>query len=230
MIVNLDRLQSRSQLGYQFQQIKHLEQALTHRSLGRTNNERLEYLGDAILGFVIASEVYSRFPQASEGELSRMRSQLVKGQTLAEVARSLGLGDYLRLGTGELKSGGHRRDSILAGALEAILGAVYIDSEIESTTNLIVNLFRPRLDTLTPETAQKDPKTTLQEYLQARKLSLPAYTMVTVEGAEHEQKFKVNCSIDELEIAADGVGINRRNAEQHAADEVLKKISNLNNN
>jgi len=226
----LDRLQSQSQLGYQFQQVQHLEQALTHRSLGRTNNERLEYLGDAILGFVIASEVYSRFPRASEGELSRMRAQLVKGKTLAEVARNLKLGDYLRLGTGELKSGGHRRDSILAGALEAILGAVYIDSDIESTTRLIVTLFKARLDTLTPETAQKDPKTTLQEYLQARKLSLPTYTMIAVEGAEHEQKFKVNCSIEKLEITENGVGINRRNAEQHAADEVLKKISNLNNN
>ncbi len=229
MIVSLHSLQSRSQLGYQFKQIKHLEQALTHRSLGRINNERLEYLGDAILGFVIASELYRRFPLATEGELSRMRSHLVKGTTLAEIARDLKLGDYLRLGTGELKSGGHRRDSILAGAFEAILGAVYVDSEIESTTLLIMNLFRTRLDTLTPESAQKDPKTTLQEYLQARQFSLPVYITVAVDGAEHKQNFKVSCRIDELDITENGLGINRRHAEQQAANEVLKKILSLNN-
>ena len=225
MIANPDRLQL--QIGYQFKQVKHLDHALTHRSLGRANNERLEYLGDAILGFVIASELYRRFPSAAEGELSRMRAQLVRGKTLAEIARSLDLGDYLRLGVGELKSGGHRRESILAGALEAILGAVYVDSEIESTSTLIVNLFRTRLDTLTPAKAEKDPKTALQEYLQARKLSLPVYTTLAVEGAEHEQNFRVSCGVDELAMTGDGFGISRRNAEQQAAEKVLKKISDL---
>ncbi len=212
-------------LGYQFNDPMLLESALTHRSAAAQNNERLEFLGDAILSFVISAELYNRFPQANEGKLSRLRASLVKGETLAELARELRLGDYLRLGSGELKSGGFRRESILADAFEAVLGAIYLDSDIATVKPLILALFAERLEQARPETAQKDPKTRLQELLQSRHSPLPSYDVLSVEGKAHEQTFTVSCEVDGLGEAAVGVGSSRRKAEQAAADAALRQLA-----
>jgi len=198
--------------------------ALTHRSAGRNNNERLEFLGDSILGFVIARELYERFPQADEGQLSRLRSSMVKKETLAEVARELNLGPHLTLGQGELRSGGHTRDSILADAVEAIIAAVYFDTGFEAAEELILRLFGSRLDALTLEAQQKDPKTRLQEYLQARGLALPKYSVIDIQGEPHNQMFTVVCRAPEAGIEAIGRGSSRRKAEQAAASRVLAEI------
>ncbi len=194
-----------------------MQQALRHRSVGGTNNERLEFLGDAVLGMVIAHELYTRFPKAAEGELSRLRASLVKKPTLAEVARDLKLGDFLVLGSGELKSGGFRRDSILADALEAVFGAIYLDAGFASCRDVILRLYRNRLDA-TPAAAQlKDPKTRLQEYLQAQHLDLPEYTVTAIQGQAHRQTFEVSCRVAQLDQQANGTGSSRRRAEQDAA-------------
>lgn len=208
-------------LAYQFRDEALLNGALTHRSVGDANNERLEFLGDAILNFVIASNLYSRFPKASEGELSRLRALLVKGETLAQVGRDLLLGEYLRLGAGELKSGGFRRDSILADAVEAILGAVYLDGGFDQCKDLIGRLFAVRIDGLDLDKAIKDPKTKLQEYLQSRKIPLPEYEVVEITGEAHDQKFFVACKIEGVENPLHGSGASRRKAEQQAAVEAL---------
>lgn len=212
-------------LGYEFSDITIAEQALTHRSVSSKNNERLEFLGDAILGFVIAEELYRRFPDAQEGALSRMRAFLVKGETLAEVARELSLGDHLTLGSGELKSGGFRRDSILACGLEAMIGAVYLDGGEPACRKLLLHLFQARLDDASPDKVEKDPKTRLQELLQGQGSPLPEYHLINVEGEHHAQKFYVECHIETLKTPSKGMGNSRRKAEQKAARDALARLA-----
>ncbi|MCU7877001.1 MAG: ribonuclease III [Candidatus Thiodiazotropha sp. (ex. Lucinoma kazani)] len=208
-------------LGYRFIDPQLIEQALTHRSVGGKNNERLEYLGDAILGFVIADALYHHFLDATEGQLSRLRSSLVKRDTLAEVAREFKLGDYLHLGHGELRSGGQSRDSILADGVEAILAAIYLDGGYQATREVIQRIFTPRLNKLNLEAHQKDPKTQLQEYLQASRISLPSYEIANVSGDPHDQLFRVICFVTELDKKTIGQGSSRRKAEQDAASQML---------
>ena len=212
-------------LGYTFNQQTLIEQALTHRSAGGKNNERLEYLGDSILGFVIADALFSHFSEASEGQLSRLRSALVKRDTLAQIAREFALGEYLKLGQGELRSGGQSRDSILADSLEAVLAAIYLDGGYDATRSVILRIFSPRLIALSPENQQKDPKTQLQEFLQAKKISLPSYIILDVSGDPHAQHFRVECAVEDLRKKSVGEGNSRRKAEQDAA---FKMLSDLN--
>ena len=219
---SLDRLYPA--LNYQFSDRRLGETALTHRSAGNRNNERLEFLGDAILGFVIADRLYHHFPEADEGQLSRLRAALVKRDALAEVARGLELGNYLTLGPGELRGGGHSRDSILADSLEALLAAVYLDGGYEAVRAVIFRLFEKRLTQLSPEDQLKDPKTGLQEFLQGRGLNLPSYEISQVTGEQHNQMFIVTCSIPDLGLEATGRGGSRRKAEQAAAEKLLKTL------
>lgn len=211
-------------LGYAFNDPSLLTQALTHRSAKGQHNERLEFLGDAILGFVIAEALFEKFPKQNEGELTRMRSSLVKGVTLAEIGRGFGLGEYLILGPGELKSGGHRRESILEDCIEAIIGAVYLDSDQARCKKLILSWFEKRLAEIQPGSAQKDPKTRLQEYLQGRKISLPNYEVIETTGQSHNQMFTVKCTTEVLDEAVITKGTSRRKAEQAAAAEILTRI------
>ena len=212
------------QIDYCFNDETLLLNALTHRSVGQKNNERLEFLGDAILGMVIADELFHRFPDCSEGEMSRLRASLVKGETLSELARDLSLGDYLKLGPGELKSGGFRRSSILADAFEAMLAAVYLDSNLETCRDLILRQLSERLNKVSPDAVGKDPKTQLQEYMQARHLPLPVYDVIDVTGQAHAQTFTVECKLGDGEVVK-GVGSSRRKAEQAAADQLLGKLN-----
>ncbi len=211
-------------LEYAFRQPELLESALTHRSAGSRNNERLEFLGDAALGFVIAEWLYEKFPDASEGQLSRLRASLVKRETLAEVARGLDVGDYLRLGSGELKSGGFRRDSILADALEAILGAILLDRGYPEVHAAVHRLFATKMAGLSSADELKDPKTLLQELLQSRKLGLPVYDVISVSGKAHQQHFVVECRVADLDLSVKGEGGNRRGAEQAAARNMLNRV------
>jgi ribonuclease-3 len=212
-------------LGYRFDDLALLQRALTHRSSGKNNNERLEFLGDAILGCVIAAELYSLYPKSREGELSRLRANLVRRESLAGLAQSLDIGSYLRLGSGERKSGGHRRNSILADGLEAVLGAVYLDGGFEPCRDCILALFADRLSDLTDVSELKDPKTRLQEFLQSRQQSLPEYTVVETTGDAHDQRFRVQCRIsDDGTPFTEGVARNRRNAEQKAAAQMLEQL------
>jgi ribonuclease-3 len=204
-------------LGYPFQQPRLLRQALTHRSHGTPHNERLEFLGDAVLNCVIASLLFERFQGLPEGHLSRLRASLVNQDSLSELAQALDLGTHLKLGEGELRSGGFRRPSILADALEAILGAVYLDGGFEAAAALVGRLFEARLQAIDPRTLGKDPKTLLQEHLQGRRLALPRYSVLNIEGEAHDQHFHVECLIPELSIRALGDGPSRRAAEQSAA-------------
>jgi ribonuclease-3 len=213
-------------LGYQFADAQLLETALTHRSVGSHNNERLEFLGDAILSFVISAELYRRFDDVNEGTLSRLRASLVKGDTLALIARDLDLGDYLNLGSGELKSGGYRRDSILADAVEAILGAVYLDGGIDRARQLILELYDERFDAVQPAADLKDPKTRLQEFLQGRRLPLPTYTVTSMEGEAHDQTFTVTCAVEGLDQPTVASAASRRKAEQAAAELALRALEN----
>ncbi len=208
-------------LNYQFSDLALLRTALTHRSADSQNNERLEFLGDALLSLIIAEDLFQRFPYAREGELTRMRSGLVKGDTLADIARQLKLGGLLTLGGGELKSGGWRRSSILADAVEAIIGATYLDGGSKACKALILHLFDSRLQALSLKTVQKDPKTLLQEYLQARRQSLPEYCVLNVSGEAHEQYFEVECRVADLIPPTEGNGNSRRYAEQMAASKAL---------
>lgn len=212
------------QLAYQFRNPDLLEEALTHCSLGGGNNERLEYLGDAILGFLIAEILFTRFPRHDEGALTRMRSSLVKRETLAGVAREVGVGPHIRLGIGERKSGGWRRDSILANSLEAIIGAVYLDSDIETCRYFINHLYASRLASLTPEPPAKDPKTRLQEFLQARGRQLPTYEVINEFGEAHEREFVVNCLIKGVDEEFKASGRSKREAEQSAASYALQAL------
>lgn len=211
-------------LGYEFSDPDLLALALTHRSAIGSNNERLEFLGDSIVNHIVAEALFRRFDTAREGEMSRMRAALVKGETLAEVAVDLGIGEYLRLGPGERKSGGHRRASILADALEATVGAILLDSDVESCRACVLRWFASRLDDLSLEEAEKDPKTRLQEFLQGRQKPLPDYHLLRVEGEDHDQKFHVACRLSEPEIVVEGSGSNRRKAEQAAAGKALDRL------
>ena len=215
------RLQKR--LGYDFLDPGLLQRALSHRSLGARNNERLEFLGDAILGFEVADSLFRQVADADEGQLSRMRAHLVKRETLAAVARELELGDLLRLGAGELRSGGQTRDSILADAVEALIAAVYLDGGIEEARALVRRLLGERLADLPAETRVKDPKTRLQEYLQATGKALPVYEVISINGSQHQQTFRVGCCTG-LAADTEGEGSSRRRAEQAAAQKMLSQL------
>lgn len=211
------------ELTYRFRNPALAELALTHRSMGKPNNERLEFLGDALLGAFVAEMLYEAHPNASEGELSRLRAQLVNGQALAVIARELELGDRLKLGPGELKSGGFRRDSILADAFEAMLAAVHLDGGLEACRAAVRELFAKRIAAL--PRSSKDAKTRLQEWLQGRGLPLPHYELKDCHGEDHARTFDVSCAIDEpMAVTADGSGSSRRAAEQAAADVVLSRL------
>ncbi|RMF19955.1 MAG: ribonuclease III [Gammaproteobacteria bacterium] len=212
------------QLGYHFKNPDLLQLALTHRSLGSQNNERLEFLGDSILNFTIAARLYEYVPDAREGQLSRLRARLVKGDTLAEIGREFQLGEYIRLGPGEMKSGGFRRDSILADAVESIIGAIYLDSDIVTCQGRILAWFESRIQALDLSRPQKDPKTRLQEYLQGRRRALPRYEVIDVTGQAHAQTFTVSCAVEGLDAPLVAKGSSRRQAEQRAAAAALKQL------
>ena len=211
-------------LDYRFTDPALLTLALTHRSAPGPSNERLEFLGDAVLDFVVSEHVYRAVPGADEGDLSRLRSSLVKDTSLADIARDLGLGEHLILGSGERKSGGHRRGSILADALEAIFGAVFLDSGFDAACQVVTRAFGDRLETLPDPDQLRDPKTRLQEWLQAEGLSLPYYELVSVSGKAHRQTFEVRCVVPGTDSVADGTGTSRRTAEQQAAERMLAAI------
>lgn len=220
-----DHLESISaSFGYTFKNSALLDTALTHRSAGGANNERLEYLGDAILNFAIADALYHALPRAPEGVLTRLRASLVKRETLADLARELHLGSVIRLGEGERKSGGWRRDSILANTVEALLGAIYLDSDLPACRAAILRIFATRLSNLPDASPGKDPKTTLQEMLQARRLPLPAYRVVAEEGEAHQRIFRVECLVAELDAPVIAEGRSKRNAEQAAATLALERL------
>lgn len=211
-------------LGHVFRQRDLLQQALTHRSHSSPHNERLEFLGDSVLNCVVATLLYERFPQVREGDLSRLRASLVRQETLAAIGEKLALGDVMRLGEGELKSGGFRRPSIIADAVEAILGAIYLDAGFDPVKVIVADLLQERLQLIDPKNAGKDAKTALQEFLQARRLPLPAYALQTTTGEAHAQQFYVNCSVPAMRLSAEGCGSSRRAAEQQAAQRVLEQV------
>lgn len=220
--MNVKQLQAT--INYHFKDEKLLQQALSHRSCGKLNNERLEFLGDSLVNLIIADALYVKHDNATEGELSRMRSSLVKGDTLAKVAKEFLLGDYLHLGPGEIKSGGHKRSSILAGALEALIGAICLDSDFAICQQVVLQWFKARLDNTDIGKIYKDHKTLLQEYLQSKGLPLPQYQLVDTTGAAHEQTFHVQCIIESLGKVIEQNGLSRRKAEQAAAQHMLKEI------
>ncbi|OFZ87513.1 MAG: ribonuclease III [Betaproteobacteria bacterium RBG_16_66_20] len=211
-------------IGHRFQDSALLSQALTHRSFGSPHNERLEFLGDGVIGCVIAEELYARFPDLAEGELSRLRASLVREAALATVARALGLAGFLRLGEGEVASGGGDRPSILADALEAVYGAVFLDGGYEAVRGSVRRTFGEALEALDPRQPAKDDKTRLQELLQARRQKLPEYRVVATAGAAHKQVFEVECVAAGLGLRATGSGSSRRRAEQQAAGQLLKLL------
>lgn len=211
-------------IGYRFRNVELLRQALTHRSHGARHNERLEFLGDSLLNCSIAIVLFERFRGLREGDLSRLRASLVRQEALHRLAGGIGLGDHLLLGEGELKSGGFRRPSILADALEAILGAVFLDSGFAEVQAVIGRLYAPLLAEIDPSNAAKDAKTALQEWLQSRKHSLPHYVLRATRGEAHAQEFEVDCRIDELDVACTGSGASRRAAEQDAARRILERL------
>lgn len=219
-----DALEKR--IAYHFKDRALLDLALTHRSFRRNNNERLEFLGDAILSQIIAETLYRRFPEAQEGDLSRMRALLVKGETLAVMALDFNMGECLNLGSGELKSGGFRRESILSDAFEALIGAIYLDSDFATCQSTVLRWYQPKLDSLTLAGSRKDSKTRLQELLQARKLALPLYHLKQVSGEAHDQTFVVICEVAELNCQFEGIGTSRREAEQEAARQMLAALEN----
>ncbi len=211
-------------LGHGFGRPELLRQALTHRSFGSPHNERLEFLGDAVLNCTVAGYLFEHFADLKEGELSRLRASLVRQETLADIARSLSLGDFLQLGEGELKSGGSRRPSILADALEAIIGAIYVDAGFDAARTVIELLYKPAMARIDPNDAGKDPKTALQEILQGRHLPLPRYGLLATHGEAHVQEFEVECAIPDLGIRSTGTGSSRRIAEQQAAQRAMAEI------
>jgi ribonuclease III len=213
-----------AKLGYDFHDPALLECALTHRSADKLHNERLEFLGDAVLNLAITTELFARFPAADEGDLSRLRAQLVKGETLGAIAAALGLGDYIHLGSGELKSGGFRRVSILADTLEAIIGAIYLDGGIGKAQAFVLHTFTDLLAATRIDATLKDPKTRLQELLQARGLALPDYQVVQTHGQAHNQIFEVHCRIPLVAEQIVGRGSSRRKAEQEAAQHALDRL------
>jgi ribonuclease-3 len=213
------------QLGIHFNDLTLLKMALTHKSANKNHNERLEFLGDSILSFVITSELYEKNSHLREGDLSRLRSSLVRGTTLAELSGQLGLGDYLILGSGELKSGGFRRLSILEDTLEALFGAYYLDQGFDACRDFILRIFKNHLANPPELESLKDPKTRLQEYLQAQKIELPVYDVIKTEGKAHNQKFTVRCVVATLNISKTAMAASRKKAEQIAALDVFKKVS-----
>lgn len=217
-----------NKLDYNFQDRHLLKNALRHRSAGKASNERLEFLGDAVLEFIITSELYRRYTKLQEGELSRLRANLVRKESLANLARELLVGECLILGEGEKKSGGFRRDSILADAMEAIFGAMYLDSDIATCREKILTLFEGRFSDL-DLSAEKDPKTRLQELLQAHQYALPEYEVVKTKGEVHERIFFVECRVKDLDTVTEGQGSNRQAAEQEAAEKCLFQLHNLTN-
>lgn len=221
--MNLSQLQAR--LRYRFSRSDLIEQALTHRSAGSPNNERLEFLGDSILNFVIAVALFERFSDASEGNLSRLRANLVRQEALHRVANDLDLGSFLRLGEGEMKSGGERRPSILADALEAVIGAVYLDGGFEAVQNVVVGLYNEQLTHSDPLLSGKDAKTSLQEWLQGRRFPLPFYELISVRGEAHAQEFEVECRVSKPPLVTTGLGSSRRAAEQNAAQRAFEDLS-----
>ncbi|BAX60242.1 ribonuclease III [Burkholderia stabilis] len=218
----LSQLESR--LRYEFRNAELLRQALTHRSHSATHNERLEFLGDSVLNCAVAALLFQRFIKLDEGDLSRVRANLVKQQSLYEIAQALNISDGLRLGEGELRSGGFRRPSILADAFEAIIGAVFLDGGFEAAQGVIKRLYIPILDHIDPRTLGKDAKTLLQEYLQGHKIALPTYTVVATHGAAHNQQFEVECTVPKLDVKVSGSGASRRAAEQAAAKKALDEV------
>lgn len=220
-----DHRQLLHDLGIALEQAELLEKALTHRSKSSRNYERLEFLGDSVLGFLIAAELYERYPDLSEGELTRLRATLVRKETLADIARVVDLGNYLRLGGGELKSGGFDRDSILADALEAVIGAIYVDQGIDTARTVILRLFSSKLEKPEPDALEKDPKTLLQEYLQKNAIDTPEYSVDAVEGAAHDQYFVVTCKVSGITETFSGEGRSRKKAEQDAARKALTAIT-----
>ena len=221
----MDRGRLQQAIGYRFAQPALLTQALTHRSHGTPHNERLEFLGDSVLNCVVAAELCSRFGNAREGDLSRLRANLVRQETLHQIAQALALGECLRLGEGELKSGGHTRPSILADALEALFGAVFLDGGFGAAQETILRLYAGALSEADPNASGKDPKTMLQEFLQARHIALPKYVVVSTSGAAHSQQFEVECVIPELSVRTTGSGNSRRVAEQEAAERAYAEVS-----
>ncbi|MCW8092897.1 ribonuclease III [Alteromonas sp. ASW11-130] len=213
-------------LGYTFQDVAMLDLALTHRSAAKVHNERLEFLGDAVLGMVIGEALFKKFPNVPEGKLTRMRSTLVKGDTLAELAREAKMGDLIKLGPGEMKSGGSRRGSILADAVEAVLGAIYLEAGMETVKEVILKLWQERIAQLDPNAHPKDNKTRLQEYLQSRRLPLPTYEVINITGKDHAQTFEVSCLAAGLHQPVVALGESRRKAEQQAAKITLEKLIN----
>ena len=211
-------------LGHRFAAPELARQALTHRSFGTPHNERLEFLGDSLLNCAVATLLYERFPRLPEGDLSRLRAALVNQSSLSRLAQNLGLGERLRLGEGELKSGGFRRPSILADALEALLGAIYLDAGFEATRGVVQGLLAEQLERAEDSPVDKDPKTELQEHLQGRRLALPRYSVMKTEGEAHDQTFTVECRVDDLGLVASGQGASRRTAEQAAAQGVLAQL------
>lgn len=224
----LERLERK--LGYSFRDRSLMQLALTHRSFASRNNERLEFLGDAVLNFVVGEALFQRFPDAHEGQLSRLRARLVRGETLAQLARVFDLGEFLRLGSGELKSGGFRRESILADTTEALIGAIYLDTGMDAARERVLAWLEPHLSGLTLVDNHKDPKTRLQEYLQARSGDLPLYEVVDVQGEPHCRTFFVTCKIVLLNELTRGQGASRRIAEQVAAAAALVALGAENSN
>ena len=222
--MNNPLLKLSQRIDYTFRDTSLIELALTHRSCGGKNNERLEFLGDSIVNLVIAEALFLKFPEAKEGKLSRLRARMVKGVTLAELARHFGLGDFLHLGTGEMKSGGHRRESILADTVEAIIGAIYLDSDMDTVKDKILQWYDSRLMELSLDDPLKDPKTRLQEHLQGKQLPLPKYDVLSIEGSAHEQIFKIKCVVKDIEKSIVGLGASRRIAEKKAAAQALKLL------
>ncbi len=222
---SLEKQRLSGRLGHSFANPELLDLALTHRSCGSRNNERLEFLGDSILGFTIGEALFHQFPEANEGQLSRLRSQLVRGETLAQIARELQVGDNLILGEGEMKSGGHRRDSILADSVEAMIGAIHMDAGLDACMKCLLAWYETRLSALSIDGVAKDPKTRLQELLQSRRKPLPKYEVVQVEGDAHAQTFTVECRVSVLSKPTRATASSRRSAEKQAAQAALEQIS-----
>lgn len=212
-------------LDYRFLDPALLQRALTHRSKSGDNNERLEFLGDSVLSVVVSAQLYTQFPDLTEGELTRVRASLVRQDTLAALARDLDLGRWLFLGGGEYKSGGYDRDSILADAFEAVLGAVFVEGGFDTIRRVVLRLYSELLHKIDPRTVVKDPKTRLQEYLQKRATRTPVYSVLSVTGEPHQQTFVVECAIPELEMTSKGEGASRRYAEQQAAEKILNRLT-----
>lgn len=219
----LSALQAR--LGVEFKTPLLLEQALTHRSHGAKHNERLEFLGDAVLNCAVARVLYDKYPDLDEGDLSRIRANLVRQQALHEIAQRLELGQFLQLGEGEKKSGGVRRPSILADAVEALTGALFIDAGFDAAMDMVVRFYKPLIDAVDPNTLGKDAKTLLQEYLQGQHISLPIYSVIATRGAAHNQELEVECAVPKLDIRVNGSAGSRRAAEQIAAKRALEMLT-----